>query len=58
MVNPQRLGFPLGVLDRRGRGAPGRLGDLPLGVCFVRRRHHADRVALEVDPRRADLERL
>jgi hypothetical protein len=31
---------------------------VPLGVCFVRRRDHADRVALEVDPRRADLERL
>ena len=48
----------LAVLDRLSRGTLGRLGDLPLGIFFVRRSDRADRVALEVDPRRAGRERL
>jgi hypothetical protein len=52
------LACHVAVLDRLGRGSPGFLDDLPLGVFFVCVRDRADRVALEVDPRRAGLERL
>jgi len=41
----RRLARLLAVLDRRNRCAPGRFGNLPLGVFFVRRRDRADRVA-------------
>jgi hypothetical protein len=44
--------------NKFGRGAPGRLGDLPLGVFFVRRRNRAGRVAPEVDSPRAGFDRL
>ena len=46
------------LADGLGRGSAGFLGDLPLGVCLIRRRDLADRIAIEVDPRRAGLERL
>jgi hypothetical protein len=52
------LTLALAVLDRLSRGALGRLGDLPFGVFFVRCRDRADRVAVEIDPRCAGLERL
>ena len=52
------LACRLAVLARLSRRAPGRPGDLPLGVFFVRRRDRTDLVALEIDPRRAGLERL
>jgi hypothetical protein len=58
LLRHRRRGWRLAVLHRLSRGAPGRLGDLALGVFFVRLRDCADRVALEVDPRRPGPERL
>jgi hypothetical protein len=36
LLRHRRRGCRLAVLHRLSRGAPGRLGDLPLGVFFVR----------------------
>jgi hypothetical protein len=57
VLGHQWHGCRLAALDGLGRGSAGFLGDLPLAVCFIRRRDLAGDVALKVDPWRAGLER-